>query len=227
MIKLKDMLELAYSQVGYEEEPPGSNLTKYNRAYYGYNQPAEWCAIWCWWLCWKLGDADFYGGGNRFACCDDLQDWASAHDRMADTPHVGDWILFDWDNSGDADHVGLVVEVHDGYVTTIEGNTNNRVEKRERSEHILGYVRNQYESGEEPQEEEEMLFDDLPELFNGCTGAAVVSWQGIVDADPDGIFGPETERKTIEKQKEWFNDTAEHDGIVGPKTWKKGLYSLT
>ncbi|EKC54485.1 hypothetical protein OBE_12061, partial [human gut metagenome] len=35
----------------------------------------------------------------------------------------GDAIFFDWDGSGDADHVGIVVGVENGTVYTVEGNS--------------------------------------------------------------------------------------------------------
>ena len=38
------------------------------------------------------------------------------------TAEIGDIILFDWDKSGDCDHVGIVVGNEDGKITTIEGN---------------------------------------------------------------------------------------------------------
>lgn len=230
MIKLNDIIRLAESQVGYTEDPPGSNCTKYNRAYYGYNQPAAWCAIFCWWLCNELGEPDEYCDGLRFACCDDIQDWAAAHGLLTQTPHVGDWVLFDWDNSGDADHIGIVIKICDGYIETIEGNTGpnqDAVMRRTRSECILGYVRTYFDNDTE--DEDMDLYKELPELENGDTGAQVVTWQGILgDVTPDGIFGPDTRRSTVEHQKRWFPDQPEeHDGIVGPKTWRKGLWSIT
>lgn len=38
-------------------------------------------------------------------------------------PKPGDIIFFDWNNSGDADHVGIVESVENGMVYTIEGNS--------------------------------------------------------------------------------------------------------
>lgn len=58
---------------------------------------------------------------------------------MADSPYwiepeddmqVGDPIFFNWghdyDPEGNLDHVGIIVEVHDNYIVTIEGNTEGR-----------------------------------------------------------------------------------------------------
>lgn len=52
------------------------------------------------------------------------------------TPKVADWILYDWqdsgkgDNKGGADHVGLVEKVTAKQIYVIEGNKNDRVERR-------------------------------------------------------------------------------------------------
>lgn len=52
------------------------------------------------------------------------------------TPKIGDIIMYDWDDSGrgdnhgEADHVGLVLSVANGYMTIIEGNKHNAVGTR-------------------------------------------------------------------------------------------------
>ena len=45
---------------------------------------------------------------------------------------TGDMIIFDWDLNDDCnhDHVGIIVSVENGIVTTIEGNTSNEVAYR-------------------------------------------------------------------------------------------------
>lgn len=57
-------------------------------------------------------------------------------------PKPADFVYFNWSFEDDtAHHVGIVVEVHDDYLITIEGNHNGRVErvKRPINSHILGY----------------------------------------------------------------------------------------
>ena len=46
------------------------------------------------------------------------------------TPSAGDFIFFDWNKDGQVDHVGIVVNVANGRVNTIEGNTSNMVARR-------------------------------------------------------------------------------------------------
>ena len=70
----------------------------------------------------------------------------------------------------------------------------------------------------------------MTQIKRGSKGKAVKVWQAIVGfsgKDIDGIFGSETEKKTITFQKKTFpNDENEWDGIVGDKTWKAGLESV-
>lgn len=64
-------------------------------------------------------------------------------------PKEADWILYDWqdsgkgDNTGGADHVGIVETVKGSEIVVIEGNKNDRVERRTlkiNGRYIRGYV---------------------------------------------------------------------------------------
>lgn len=64
-------------------------------------------------------------------------------------PTAGDWILYDWQDSGKGDdksspdHVGLVQKVGEKFLTVIEGNKNDAVEQRRiaiNGKYIRGYV---------------------------------------------------------------------------------------
>lgn len=64
-------------------------------------------------------------------------------------PTAGDWILYDWNDSGKGDdkggpeHVGLVQKVGDKYFTVLEGNKNDAVEQRRvaiNGKYIRGFV---------------------------------------------------------------------------------------
>lgn len=69
-------------------------------------------------------------------------------------PTAGDWILYDWqdsgrgDNTGSPDHVGLVQKVGEKYFTVIEGNKNDAVENRRvaiNGRYVRGFVVPEYE----------------------------------------------------------------------------------
>ena len=64
-------------------------------------------------------------------------------------PTAGDWILYDWqdsgkgDNTGSPDHVGIVQKVGEKYFTVIEGNKNDAVEQRRvaiNGKYVRGFV---------------------------------------------------------------------------------------
>lgn len=64
-------------------------------------------------------------------------------------PTAGDWILYDWqdsgsgDDKGSPDHVGIVQKVGEKYFTVIEGNKNDAVEQRRvaiNGKYIRGFV---------------------------------------------------------------------------------------
>lgn len=72
-------------------------------------------------------------------------------------PKIGDVVIFDWqdsgngDNKGFPDHAGIVVDVSDGMITTIEGNTSNRVGSRKfgiDSRYIRGFINTKIEDDE-------------------------------------------------------------------------------
>lgn len=70
-------------------------------------------------------------------------------------PNVGDYIFYDWqdsgigDNFGCPDHVGIVVAVSNGVITVIEGNHNDSVSYRDiavNGKYIRGFGRPKYDS---------------------------------------------------------------------------------
>lgn len=75
-------------------------------------------------------------------------------ERDSYVPKKGDWILYDWDDSGKGDnknspdHVGMVEKVKDGVITVIEGNKHNKVARRTINidgKGIRGFVTPHYE----------------------------------------------------------------------------------
>jgi len=74
----------------------------------------------------------------------------------------------------------------------------------------------------------------MPTIRMGSTGAAVQTWQGILQRDSgisgfpqgplDGRFGPQTDAATRAWQR---SSGLTPDGVVGPQTWKKAIGSLT
>lgn len=94
-----------------------ADLGKQLGSNYGY----DWCAAY-------VSDKLLKPIGEKwFSSCTQMRDYFNAKGRVNHdykTAEVGDIIHFDWDLSGDCDHVGIVVGNENGIITTIEGNTN-------------------------------------------------------------------------------------------------------
>lgn len=108
--------EIALSQVG----NVGGEI--YWR-WYGFNSRVEWCACFVSWCYAQVGATEPKFSG----CTSGGMGWFQSHGQWADRNYTdiapGDAIFFDWDGSGDADHVGIVVGVENGTVYTVEGNS--------------------------------------------------------------------------------------------------------
>lgn len=116
MATAAQVLTIAQSQVGYKEGRNNSN--KYGAAY-GMNN-VSWCMEFIWW-CFKQAGMDFYKTASCTACYKHYASRAVSRNSLK----PGDIVFFDWDGSGDCDHVGIVESVGSSRVTTIEGNTSS------------------------------------------------------------------------------------------------------
>ena len=126
------IVKVALGEVGYLEKASNyqldskaanagyNNYTKYGQ-WYGMNGVA-WCAEFVSWCANQAGELSAVGG--KFAYCpywvNHFKNKGQWFAKGAKTPQAGDIIFF-----GDADHVGIVEYVSDGYVHTIEGNTSS------------------------------------------------------------------------------------------------------
>ena len=159
MPTVKQILDLAQSQIGTTEYPPNSNNVVYNTAYYGHevqdgvptkNDKYPWCAVFVWWVFAQFSPCLV----KKTASCIDMGDWFKENGRWGATPHVGDVVFFKFNtNSRWTNHVGIVKEVLDGgaKIITFEGNTSKSsddnggaVMERTRTSNIVGYGRPAY-----------------------------------------------------------------------------------
>lgn len=152
-------------------------------------------------------------------------------------PSPGDYIFYDWDDSGNGDnsntpdHVGIVEKVENGIITVIEGNYNNAVGRRTlevNGRYIRGYGVPKY--AEEPKKEitTKTCTVTLPVLKKGCKGDSVKALQTLLISykyscgtyGADGDFGSATDNSVRRFQKA---KGLVEDGCVGPATWGKLL----
>lgn len=148
---------------------------------------------------------------------------------------IGDIIYYDWDKSGDCDHVGIVTDVDsNGTLRVTEGNfgdyassvtkVTNRFIKRDYYA-IVGYARPNYDNEPETtivnKPENKSIF---AEIGNGSNGTLAKVLQGMLEingfscGEIDGVIGPKT--ITAIKNYQTKNGLVS-DGIVGVNTWGK------
>lgn len=113
-------------------------------SWYGFGSRVEWCACYVSWCANQCGYIES-GCIPKFAACVDGMNWFIERGQWEDRsiePQPGYIIFFDWDNSGDADHVGIVEYCENGVVHTVEGNTSDSCARRTYSvgsSNIRGY----------------------------------------------------------------------------------------
>jgi cell wall-associated NlpC family hydrolase len=133
-------LDIAKTQLGVTEQPPGSNdgpqISMYRSAVAGSYAGAPWCAYFVSWAAAQAG-APLGPTGQGLGSVSEITDWAKSTGRFTQTPQPGDLILFG------TEHVGIVESVNpDGTLTTVEGNTSNGVyERQHMPSEATGFVR--------------------------------------------------------------------------------------
>jgi len=168
------LVEIAKSEIGYTEKASNANLdgktanagsnnyTKYARdlaaaGYYNGNKNGyAWCDVFNDWCHYEAADKNAkiaqevicqsgpYGAG----CTYSMQYYKSAG-RLDMTPKVGDQIFFRYSGSSGADHTGIVVEITNTQIITVEGNSGNQVKKNTYSrtdKTIVGFGHPKYDA---------------------------------------------------------------------------------
>ena len=119
-------------------------------SWYGFDYRVEWCACF---VSWCANECGYIENGviPQFAWCPSGVAWFQERSLWQDgsyEPRPGDIIFFDWDDpdtdgqDGEADHVGIVERVENGYVYTVEGNSGDSCRQKSYSlgyYEILGY----------------------------------------------------------------------------------------
>ena len=208
-------------------EQLGNNYATYCKDM-GYSYRIEWCACFISWLAEKLGITDIIP--VDMSCNSQIKKFKSMGVWHTDSNiQSGDILYYDWDSSGDADHVGIVEKANNSLLTVIEGNNGNypddKVRRREiysESFLIFGYARPKYPTLENKSD----INISFPTIRKGNCGNVVKVLQFALVAYEynigkygiDGEFGSDTESAVKQFQK---NSGIEVDGIVGRDTWNK------
>lgn len=120
------------------EEPLGSNdspdIARYRSATLGAFQGGKWCAYFTSYLAARAG-APIGPGGTGMGYVPTIIVWSQQIEAFARHPQPGDLILF-------PQHIGMVERVEGDRLTTIEGNSSDRVIRRDREkDSAVGFVR--------------------------------------------------------------------------------------
>ncbi len=123
---ISKILNIARGELGYKEGT--NNNTKYG-ADYGLNYN-PWCQMFIWWIAQKAGIGEDII--PKTASCPTAYRWFKNKGQVvsASEAKAGDIVFFQWNGSKNADHVGIVEVVNSSIITTIEGNYNNMVARR-------------------------------------------------------------------------------------------------
>lgn len=199
-MSLSKVIEVARADLGYTEDPPGSNRVKYWEAYDPKMQGQPWCVACQWaWFNWA-GEGKAFMGGGKTASCSTLYRWFKENYQSVPVREiaVGDLGFFNFSGGIAPEHCGLITHVERSggsilYVKSIEGNTtltggsedNGGVvaEKVRYPRNIVGVARPKYKP-EEPKK-----VDDV----TGHFAETEIRWaedNGIVKGFPDGSFKP-------------------------------------
>lgn len=263
MINKQTVIQLAISQIGYHEKASNfdlddpiansgsNNWTKYARDldaiegfYNGKKNGYAWCDMFVDWCFVKAYGVTL---GMKLLC----QPWGSTgagcmysaqfyeqRGQFFGYPETGDQIFFDY--GGGINHTGIVVEVNDYAIVTVEGNSNEQVEKNSyphNSSIIAGYGRPDWSMDGEPDvpEPDEPVSDTvevtatLPIIRYGDVSMYVKVMQVLLIGKgfscgrygADGEYGTDTKIGLFQFQK--ANDIISLETICDQETWQKLL----
>ena len=216
MIDAARVVSIALAEVGYREKASNSGLdqpaanagsgnwTKYARdlaaaGYYNGNKNGyAWCDIFVDWCVWQASGKD-PARAQRIQCqtgplgavCPYSAQYYKDKGRYDRTPRVGDQVFFQ--QGGEIVHTGVVVEVTASTVTTVEGNSGDKVAKHTYSRsdsYIAGYGHPLYE--------DESISGVVP-APEATPADHVKEWQRWLGVDADGEVGPATNEASVRK----------------------------
>lgn len=169
MATAKEILAVARSELGYREDPPGTNLTKYGK-WFGLNGN-PWCMMFIQWVFFQTGAYELLPAHT--GSCGAFMRAAQAQGRwIIDGYRPGDIVIYNFPgNNVLTDHCGIVVTALTTGIQAIEGNTGaesdangGQVQERTRpTKFILGAYRPDYD--EEEDVTRYKYLKDIPEKF--------------------------------------------------------------
>lgn len=253
MSEIRKILDIANAEVGYLEKASNNNLddkianagdknyTKYAeemdtlKVYNGPKQGYAWCNVfidWCFYKALGIDRARELLIGFSAGCTQDYN-WFKSKGQIVPGPQIGDLVFF-----GDISHIGIIENVDNDRIYTIEGNTSNAAEliinggqvaKKsylKTSKYIYGYARPKYnEEGQTTDENNvsnEIIYSLIKKSSKGnlvsiAQEKLIVKGYKLPHFGADGYFGDETEEVVKQLQRDAGITV---DGIIGNDTWE-------
>lgn len=260
----KALVDIARAEIGYKEKKSNSQLddpianagsnnwTKYardlhNAGYYNGNKNGySWCSVFVDWCFWTMCGHDKAAAerincqtGKCGAVCTYSANYYKAQGRFSQEPKAGDQVYFKKSGSSGSSHTGIVEQVDDNYIYTIEGNASNCVKRNKYKRsyaYFYGFGHPKYDGDDEPDalsasqivnaavknDTTKKVSASLYQLKNGSSGNSVKTLQNLLNLfnnaglETDGSFGP----ATLEAVKNYqAHKGLTVDGVVGPATW--------
>ena len=136
-------IRVARDEIGTVEEPV--NKVKYN----DFNGLA-WCGYF---IDWILPRAGVKGTPKQIGTVLGAHKMKEIGRWVTDKPQPGDLVYMGWGAKGEIQHIGIVCEVADKFIVTIEGNTSDKdqanggmvmAKVRQLDDHVIGFARPKY-----------------------------------------------------------------------------------
>lgn len=189
------VISAAREELGYTENPPGSNRVKYWDIYGPEWQGQPWCVAFLAWCFRQAGEGAEFFGGALTASCGTLLRWYEAQGQTVPVSEAqpGDIVILNFHGTRDTEHCGIVESKGSGYIVTIEGNTSGSgsqdnggmvCRKTRYPAQIVGVCRPKYK--EEPMPKKDDLTGHWAEA--ACRKAED---KGVMRGYPDGSWAPD------------------------------------
>ena len=144
----QDVLNKAQSQDGTTEFPPNSNKSPYGLWYEPSLNGQKWCAMFVSWVFHHarhpLGHIQTKNGIHH---CQSAHNYYKEKGKLTTNPKEGDIVIYDWEGTGYADHIGIfikwtstdktAIEAWEGNTSTANDSDGGRVMKRIRSRNLI------------------------------------------------------------------------------------------
>lgn len=206
-------------------EPNGDDdiIRSYNQlAKTSFSYSTSWCQMFAVMM-------QVYAGMSPYvtASCTTARNYYKTKGLWMNSPKPGYLIYFDWDKSGDCDHVGIVVSVDGNRIGVIEGNSSTKTYDAVcYKEYTIGY--NKIAGYANVQGTPTTVVDEPKEPATSNNQAKIMTFQKYLNnkiganLKVDGVYGQNTRTAALKVYQKFLNDNYKAglvvDGVWGSRT---------